>query len=434
MVDIAPFRALRPKSSNNGADISAFICPPYDVISPHQREAIEQKYPNNVVQIELPKGVDFEKFSNAARLLNTWKADGVVQEDRAPSFYLLETTFRIKDAFAPNKPLKRYGVLSALQLETPGKGAVHPHEKTLPKAKEERLNLITALQTDVSPIFGLFFDKKKQWRKWVAKVIKQKPLVKGQEGKDLSHRLWKVEAGALHKELRSMLRAKDLYIADGHHRYEVAWAYCQQRLKNAAGLPAEALAEAGFHRVMAYICPMEEPGLLMLPTHRLIKSPLTVNSWKSHLSALFSINPVKDMKTIIKELVAGNGRKIGWVYAGGMAILTPKPGMSVDRLLEERPKALRELDVILLHDVALGETIKPEMTKEREVIFTRDLDGMEVMVEKDPSWVGFVLASPGVASLARVAGANEVMPPKTTYFYPKVPTGFTMMSKEQSIQ
>lgn len=430
MVDIAPFRALRLKSEKKGADISSFICPPYDVISPHQREALETKYPHNVVQLELPKGMEGEKFRNAAQILNGLKSSATLQEDRVASFYVLETTFRIKDAFAPDKPMKRYGVLSALRLETPGKGAVHPHEKTLPKAKEERLNLITALQTDVSPIFGLFFDKKKAWNKWVKKVIKQKPLALGNEDKSLTHRLWKVESPLLQKELRALLKTKELYIADGHHRYEVAWAYSEQRLKE----NSSAELDAGWRRVMAYICPMEEPGLLMLPTHRLIKSKHTVEEWRAHLLTHFDMAPVTNMSAMIKELNGAKSRKIGWVFAGGKVMLTPRTDVSLDVILAGRPEALRALDVILLHDVALGETLKPDFLKEREIVFTRDLAGMESLVEKDPSWVGFVLASPGVESLARVAGANEVMPPKTTYFYPKVPTGFTLMAKEQCIR
>ncbi len=429
MVDIAPFRALRPRTAKKGADISSFICPPYDVISPHQREAIEKKHPNNVVQIELPKGLEAEKFTNAAKILDQWKSNMLVQEDRIASYYVLETTFRIKDAFAPDKQLKRYGVLAALTLETPGKGAVRPHEKTLPMAKEERLNLITALRTDVSPIFGLFFDKKNQWRKWVSKIIKGQPLVKGQESKELTHRLWKVEPGPLHKELQAMLKSKELYIADGHHRYEVAWAYNEMRLK----AESSDNSNAGWRSVMTYICPMEEPGLLMLPTHRMIKSKHTVQEWRTHLEKYFDIHPVKDMKTLIKQLIDNKDRKIGWVCAGEISTLTVKQGQSVDRLLNSRPSALRELDVVLLHDVAFGEAVNPSFLNDREIVFTRDLDGMEALADKDPLWVGFVLSSPGVASLARVAGASEVMPPKTTYFYPKVPTGFTLMEVEQKI-
>ena len=429
MVDIAPFRALRLTSNKKEADISSFICPPYDVISPQQREAIERKHPENVVQLELPNGTPENKYRSAAEILKKFKEDLTLQEDRVASFYVLETTFRIKDSFAPDKQLKRYGVLSALRLEAPGKGAVHPHEKTLPKAKEERLNLITALKTDVSPIFGLFFDKKNAWNKWIKKVIKEKPISKGTEDKTLSHRLWKVESPALQKELRQLLKTKDLYIADGHHRYEVAWAYSEQRLKE----EPSADREVGWRRVMAYICPMEEPGLLMLPTHRLIKSNNSVQEWRSHLETIFDITPVANMPVLIKELIASKTRQIGWVFAGGKALLSPKKDVSLNVLLANRPEALRALDVVLLHDAALGEAIKPELLKDREIVFTRDLSAMVTTVDKDPSWVGFVLASPGVASLANVAGANEVMPPKTTYFYPKVPTGCTLMAKDQRI-
>ncbi|MCG3204515.1 MAG: hypothetical protein KCHDKBKB_01230 [Elusimicrobia bacterium] len=430
MVEIAPFRALRLKSEKKGADISSFICPPYDVISPQERDSIERKNPNNVVRLELPKGSESEKFKGAAALLHRWIAEGTLQEDRVPSLYLLETTFQIKDSFAPSKPLKRYGVLTSLQLETPGKGAIHPHEKTLPKAKEERLNLITALRTDVSPIFGLFFDKKKAWGKWVKKVIKEKPLVQGRESRSLFHRLWKVEAPVLQKELRSILKSKDLYIADGHHRYEVAWAYSEQRLteESSAGL------NEAWRYVMTYVCPMEEPGLLMLPTHRLVKSQHSLQDWRDHLSSMFDVRSVPNMKSLIQELIDSKSGKIGWVYAGGKAILTLKSGLSLDLILGTRPPALRALDVVLLHDAAMGEAVKPDFLKEREVVFTRDLAAMETLVNKDPAWVGFVLGSPGVESLAKVAEANEVMPPKTTYFYPKVPTGFTLMHKEQLIR
>lgn len=430
MVDIAPFRALRWSDRKKKSDISTFICPPYDVISPHQRQSFARKKDPNVVELELPLGNDQEKYGNASEILRRWKEEGWLQEDRSASYYLLETTFRIKDAFAPKSRLKRYGLLSALKLEAPGKGAVHPHEKTLPKAKEDRLNLITALQTNVSPVFGLFFDPKNQWKKWVSKVIKQKPLVKGMENKDLSHRLWKVDAGSLQKEIRQILSSKDLYIADGHHRYEVSWAYQEKRLQ----MTPSADLHAGWRRVMTYVCPMEEAGLLMLPTHRLVKSSRGTVEWIRHLETFFDITPAKNMAEIIEAVSGKNGRAIGWASADGLALLRLRADISIDRCLPNRPPALRELDVVLLHDLALGEAVKPDFLTEKEIIFTRDLKGLEILPKRDPSWVGFVLGSPGVASLARVAGANEVMPPKTTYFYPKVPTGFTLMPLEQKIQ
>jgi uncharacterized protein (DUF1015 family) len=429
MVDIAPFRALRP-TSKKGADISGFICPPYDVISPHQREAIEKKNPRNVVLLELPKGDESSKFANAGRILKKWRAQGLVQEDRVASHYLIETTFKIDDPFAPKQALKRYGVMTALRIEAPGKGAVHPHEKTLSKAKEERLNLITALDADISPIFGLFFDKQKKWRSFVNKVIKKSPLVSGKESKELSHRMWKIDAPALNKQLRAFLKTKDLYIADGHHRYEVSWAYREQRV----AADSNAVEEAGFRRVMTYVCPMEEPGLLMLPTHRLIRSVHTIQEWREHLSQYFKFEPVASMAALVKVLSAPSRRQIGWVHAEGIELLSIKPGVSVDQLMPERPAALRALDVVLLHDVAMGEGVNPDFLRDKEIIFTRDVDGMKTLAEKEPLWTGFVLGSPGVASLAKVAEAKQVMPPKTTYFYPKVPTGFTLMSLDQEIQ
>lgn len=432
MVDIAPFRALRfSDQKKDNRDISRFICPPYDVISAAERESLVKKSPANVVQLELPvaNGTS-DRYAAAAAHLRTWKAQGQLQEDRISSFYLLETTFKIKDPFAPSKSLKRYGVMTALRLETPGKGSVHPHEKTLPKAKEDRMNLITALQVNVSPVFGLFFDTGKKWKSWVAKASKQKPLVVGKEHKDLSHRVWKIDSPVLQKELRALMKTKDLYIADGHHRYEVSWAYRESRL----GSEPEAGMKAGWRRVMAYICPMEESGLLMLPTHRLIKTSHSLSDWKRHLQNVFEIRPAKNIAALVSALSKPRKeRTIGWVNSEGCSLLVLKKHLSVDRCLEHRPEAMRELDVVLLHDLAFGECANPAFTQNRELVYTRDMKEIQDRIKSDSSWSAFILGSPGVASLARVASANEVMPPKTTYFYPKVPTGFTLMPLEQEI-
>ena len=427
MVDIAPFRALRFATDKKKNDVTRNICPPYDVISPAERAAMGKRFPKNVIHIELPAGEGDDKYTNAARVLEDWRAEGVLKDDEEAAFYLLETVYKISDAFAPKTKLKRYGVLTGLKLETPGKGRVRPHEKTLPKAKEDRLKLVTALQTTVSPIFGLFFDKAKKWQGWVSKATKQKPLIVGKEHANLSHRLWRIDDKKLQTELRKLLSAKDLYIADGHHRYEISWAHAENRLQKEPHAPMT----AGWRRVMAYVCPMEEKGLLMLPTHRVIKSNRRLSEWREHLANVFDIKPVKNMNAILDVLRKKTG-VIGFATKEGKFLLTIRKGVSIDRVLQHRPKALRALDVVVLHDLAMGEASNEGFLAEKEIVFTRDIRDIEKRT-KDDSTVAFLLASPGVASLARVAEAGEVMPPKTTYFYPKVPTGFTMMSLEQTI-
>jgi len=431
MVEIAPFRGLRFTSDKKYSDISKYICPPYDVISKEERAQLIKRSQRNIVQLELPSGEGNDKYSQARTILESWTDQNWLQLDRYSSFYLLETTYRIDDAFAPKKKLKRYGVLVSLRLETPGKGAVKPHEKTFPKAKEDRLNLIRKVQTTISPIFGLFFDKKKEWPKWISKVIKKKPLVHGREKKDLEHRMWKVEDPALQVRLRTLLKKKELYIADGHHRYEVSWAYKEERLK---GNPS-ANPRNGWHSMMTYICPIEEAGLLMLPTHRLVKSSKSLQDWQKHLELLFKIEPVKNKKTMVHLLAhpKKGQRVMGWVNQKGIFKLTLKPSLSIDRCLSHRPKALRDLDVTVLHDLALGETSGTNFLGKSQLEFTRDLNKIEKRSKNDPSWVGFLLGSPGVEGMAKVAAAGEVMPPKTTYFYPKVPTGITLMPLDQRI-
>lgn len=422
MVDILPFRALRRSAGQKYSDISDFICPPYDVISPDERAGIVKKSPLNVVQLELPEGEGEAKYENAAHLMRDWKSQEILHRDRVSAFYVLETTFKISDPFAPKTPLKRYGVLAALRLEVPGRGQVRPHEKTLPKAREDRLHLLKAVQTNVSPIFGLFFDQKKEWPKWLKDVTKEKPLIVGKEKKDLSHRLWKVDDASLQKRLASLLGQKQLFIADGHHRYEVAWAYKELRLADAPANMSE-----GWNYVMTYICPMEEKGLLMLPTHRLVRSSWTEEEWLKHLRTFFDVKPVKNIAAIVAALASSKraDRSMGFYTQKGAFLLNLKKDISIDRCLANRPPALCELDVVLLHDLVLGEG--------KEIIYSRNIKEIRTKVESDPAWVCFLLASPGVGSLARVSSAGEVMPPKTTYFYPKVPTGFTMMPLDQKI-
>jgi len=431
MVDIAPFKALRFATGKNSKDISKFICPPYDIISPRDKEKLKGKSKQNIVRVELPDGDGNGKYRNASRILEDWVGGGVLVQDRIPSFYLMETSYRIKDPFAPKNYQKRYGVMVALELETPGRGSVKPHEKTLPKAKEDRLNLLKAVRTNVSSIFGLFFDAQKKWGSWVGKAARKSALMKGSENKELSHQLWKIDDPLLLKDLRNLIKDQPLYIADGHHRYEVAWAYKEFRLENEPGAPLD----AGWRRVMTYICPMEEPGLLMLPTHRLVKSSLSLKEWREHLSSSFKIDKVSSLQNLIRILASPKKgeRSIGWVTKEGCYLLLLKPDVHLALCLPERHEALRDLDVVLLHDLVLGESGASEFLKEKEIIYTRDVGEIREKTKAGSAWVAFLLSSPGVAAMARVAESGNVMPPKTTYFYPKVPTGFTLLPLDRVI-
>lgn len=431
MVDIAPFCALRYALGSPSRALSDVIAPPYDVINADQRAALVRRSDKNIVQLELPAGDGVEKYPAAAALLAQWRDEGVLQQDRRASFYVLESSFRIEDPFAPKKKLTRYGVLAALRLETPGRGAVHPHERTLPKAKEDRLNLIRSVRTNVSPIFGLFFDRKREWRNWIAAAVRQKPLAVGRENDRLSHRMWKVDRPDLQRRLKLLLKAKDLYIADGHHRYEVACAYQEERLH---GEPSADLV-AGWRRVMTYICPMEEAGLLMLPTHRLVRSDKTHEEWRDHIEKFFHVSKEASLDKLVRRLASKKPteRVLGWMSSQGMFALTFKETPATMALLSPRAPALRALDVVLLHDLVFGESDGLAFLEKKELEYTRDIAAMKSRVRENPEIHGFLLGSAGVEALAHVAESGEVMPPKTTYFYPKVPTGFTMMPVNQKI-
>ena len=239
------------------------LCPPYDVIGEDERRELEARHPENVVRLELPRGADDARYTTAARLLASWTAEGILRADAREAFYLYEQQF----GYGGQRYTRR-GFFAAVRLEPFERRVVLPHEKTLSAPKEDRKRLLRATRTQISPVFGLYRDAGGAARAIIDEAAGGAPAVDATTADGVRHRLWVITAAPALDGLRTLLADKQILIADGHHRYETMLGLAPELrpLDVAAGAAASDYA-------MMFLARAEDPGLLVLPTHRMVKRP-----------------------------------------------------------------------------------------------------------------------------------------------------------------
>jgi uncharacterized protein (DUF1015 family) len=389
---VSPFRALRYDPARVG-DLAAVVAPPYDVISPAQQDALYDRSPYNVVRLILPRVA--ARAEAAAATLRAWRASGVLARDPRPALYFYSQEFSLKDGSRHC----RDGVLCRLGLEEFGTGVVRPHERTFPGPKADQLALLRATGAYLSPIFGLYARPHERLRDVAG--IDGAPLLEIVEDGGEVHRLWRVDDASAVARVGAALAPETIFIADGHHRYETALTYRAER------------GADGPRSILAVLSNMEEEGLLVLPTHRLLRVPLRLApaDFEARLRECFTVEP----------LTPGTPRP-----AGAIDVVLP------DRCLRLRareaaracvshlPASVRGLDVALLH----GAILEPVLgAGSRDLEFTHDDDEAVEAVASGRSTAAFLLNPPTVAAVRAVCLAGELMPEKSTYFYPKLASG-----------
>ena len=394
MAVVSAFRALRYDPAVVG-DLAPVVAPPYDVISPAQQDALYDCSPYNVVRLILPR--EAARAEAAAATLRAWVASGVLARDPEPALYFYSQEFSLKDGSRH----RRDGVLCRLGLEEFGTGVVRPHERTFPGPKADQLALLRATGAYLSPIFGLYARPGERLRDVAA--IAGAPLLEIVQdgGGGEVHRVWRVDDAPAIARVAATLAPETIFIADGHHRYETALAYRAER------------GADGPRSVLAFLSNMEEEGLLVLPTHRLLRVPLRLapRDFEERLRACFAVEP--------------------------LAPGAPRPDGAIDVVLPDRrlrlrareaaracvthlPASVRGLDVALLH----GAILEPMLgAGSRDLEFTHDDDEAVEAVASGRSTAAFLLNPPTVAAVRSVCLAGELMPEKSTYFYPKLASG-----------
>jgi uncharacterized protein (DUF1015 family) len=411
MAEIQPLRALHYDLAKTGG-LQDVVAPPYDVIDAGQRAALIAASPYNVVAIDLPQGDD--PYGDAARKLAEWRAEEIVVQDEEPALWALEQDYTGPDGEART----RRGFLARVRVEDYGAGRIRPHERTHPGPKEDRLRLTRVTRANLSPIFSLFSDPSgSAWGALAGNISGAEPWAQTADPGGTRNRLWRVGDEAAIETVASTLRGVELLIADGHHRYETARAY------------AEEIGGEGPHRfVLMCLVALEDPGLTVFPTHRLVRG-LQPDQHEALADALrrdFDIEPLDDTRALAPA--AGDQVRIGYIDAHFRKpyMLTLKDPAIADAPLAGRSEPYRRLDTAVLEALILKQALG--MTDEdidhlNGLGYARDFEQALELIESSEYDAAFFMAPTPVKRVQEVAASGESMPPKSTYFFPKVPTG-----------
>ena len=436
MPEIRPFRALRYRPETVG-DLSLVVSPPYDVISPKQQQELLARHPKNVVRLDLPPDEPgdqpHERYRRAARTLAAWRSDGTLHKDPRPSLYVYEQTYVV-----PGTSVERTqrGFFGRLRLEPFGEGSgVLPHERTLSGPKEDRYRLLRATGVNTSPVVGLYEDPSGRASEALEAVAATAPLSDFEDEYGVRHRFWVIpaEAGAdgLVETLIAAASAAPVTIADGHHRYETALRYRDERR-----MTRSCEEDPAFDYLLMLFLDAAQP-LTVLPTHRVVRG--LGDDGRALLdgaATLFSVEPA-DRDALLRAFAGdpragGRGRLGLWTRAGG-AILTARRE-AFEPYLPPGGSAMRALDVTLLGAALerLAGIDAPAVAAGERVRYTKSAVEALDWIDRaeDGADAALLLESTPVASIAEVAQEGDVMPQKSTYFYPKALTGLLINPHE----
>ncbi|MBA3328383.1 MAG: DUF1015 domain-containing protein [Solirubrobacterales bacterium] len=414
MARVQPLRALHYDPAVAGP-LQALAAPPYDVIDPGQRAELQSRSPHNAVAVDLPEdpqGAD--PYAHAAALLEAWRTEGAVIRDEEPAFWAL-----IQDYTAPDgRRLTRNGFFARVRVEDYGPGRIRPHERTHPGPKEDRLRLTRATQANLSPIFSLYSDPElRAWRA-LQPSTGGEPFGEVIDEDGTRHRLWRVtDPGAL-AAVQEALTDAELLIADGHHRYETARVY------------AEEMGGEGGHRyVLMCLVALQDEGLTVFPTHRLVsglKGTAKPEALAATLREHFDIEQIAAEDLVPED--GGAPLRMGYMdaFLKRPFRLTLKDQAIADAALEGMPEPYRRLDTAVLEALVLKGPLgltEDDISHLRGLGYARSFQEARELVESGSYDAGFYLRSTPVAQVREIAAAGVNMPPKSTYFFPKVLTG-----------
>jgi uncharacterized protein (DUF1015 family) len=410
VADIQPLRALRYDTSV-ARPLGDLIAPPYDVIDDAMRAELASRNEHNVVELDLP-----ESYEGAARTLADWREHGVLVEEDEPAMWVLRQDYTAPDGSAGT----RTGFFARVRVEDYGPGRIRPHERTHPGPREDRLKLTRATRANVSPIFSLFPDSSGGARETLGQVAGEEPLAEVADGEGTRNTLWRVTDPDRIAALQGALADAELLIADGHHRYETARAY------------ADEIGGEGDHRyVLMLLVALEDPGLLIFPTHRLL-SGLKDDAEKQiairdTARRDFEIEELSDTREL--EPPEGNDRvTFGYMdsFFKRPFRFTLKDQSIADAALAGMPEPYRHLDTAVLEALILEGPLgltEDDIAHLRGLGYSRtDDEALQLVLSGEYDAAFFLRATP-VQQVRDIAAAGVNMPPKSTYFFPKVPTG-----------
>jgi uncharacterized protein (DUF1015 family) len=418
-------------------DLSQVVAPPYDVISHADQERYYQQDPHNVVRLiagevrpsDTPQD---NKYTRAAAFFRDWLADGILRREAGPRLYVYSHQF--VDPLS-HESRSRLGIMGVVELEPFGRGVL-PHEQTHARAKADRLSLTRAVIANLSPVFALYDDPQSAVGAIIEPTLADPPRLSITSEDGDQHTIWSVEGDQRFAQLAEVFNVSTLYIADGHHRYETALNFRNyQRQQHPQASP-----DAAFNYVLMLLVDVRDPGLTILPTHRILHDLDRFNATEllGQLSARHRVVP-RDSRA---ALLAAMQEPTPMHRIGGV-IPSPSGGGQGGGYLTidiERPDAtdpVSRLDVSVLHEEILQRELgltPAELEQERYLSYSRDVGVVLQRVESGAAQAGFLLRAPAVRDVVEVARAGQVMPQKSTYFYPKPASGIVFNPLDATIR
>ncbi|MGQ9629750.1 MAG: DUF1015 domain-containing protein [bacterium] len=429
MAEIKAFRGVRYDPSK--VDLSKVVAPPYDVISEEDKEFFYNLSDHNVVRLIL--GREFEtdtgennRYTRAASFFRDWLERGILIVEERPSIYLYEQEFTLEGGM----PLRRRGFIALCRLEEFHEGGVFPHEETFPKPKEDRLNLLRACRANFSQVFSIYDDPDFRIERVLEREASRGYSLEVVDRDGIKNRLHAISDPSVISYISEHMRQRPIFIADGHHRYETALAF---RNEMRAQNPRNA-GDAPFDYTMMMFVAMQDPGLAIISTHRLVfgLSRERIDRMFKVLGAHFDTFPHSDVGAMIDYMrPRANWHIIGMCTGDGRFYTFSLRDEGILDVLGDRHRSprWRRLDVSILHTLILREGLglsEEDISSERNLMYTKDARFAARWVREREGRLAFLLNPTRVEDVKAIASNLERMPPKSTYFYPKLLSGLVM--------
>ncbi len=424
MAVIKPFRAVT-YNAEKAQGLGPLVAPPYDVISPQMQDKLYDKDPHNIIRlilgrIEASDNARNNRYTRARIFFESWLKEGFLRREPEEAIYIYTQNYN-----DGNKDVERVGFVALLKLASGKRNSALAHENTLKAPKEDRLNLLREVKANLSPIFVLYDDTPHKITRMLKKSSSNEEPFIDVEFDGTRHRVWALKDARLLRKMESAMKPKDIFIADGHHRYEVALKYCAEVRNKSSDKELRSNAEY----LMAYFVESDEEMLTVLPAHRLIKDigALKEEEIEERLQRFFLVEKAQDADSMMSRLAELKKYHAFGMYAGrgSFRVLRLKDPKASDSVIENNSKVWKELDVTILHLFILKHLLNIR-DDDDNIEFVKDANEAVGMVDSGKFEMAFFLNPTKVSQVKAIARLGEKMPRKATYFYPKPLSGLVI--------
>jgi len=417
LVDIRPFRAIR--YTEKAGDPQNLITLPYDKIDSALRRTYYNKSPYNYCRLILP--MEENKYEVAGQRIDQWTRESILAKDGQPAVFVSRQEFTLS-----GKTLVRLGLIAALRLYSYSEDMVFPHEITYFEPKVDRLNMLRKIQRDLEPVFLIYSDPENRTVEFFAEIAKKKPTTEVVDSYGVKHTVWKISDPQKLEFLRKEMEDKTLVITDGHHRYESAIVYRDERRRE-----TEWTKDSAFNFHMCYMVPVQDEGLVVLPTHRLLKGFKLSKSALAELSRFFAVSEIGSTVEVAEAYLEGHSRgHVICIYDGSKVYgLLLKDEKKVAEIIDAGcPKEACVLDVVILRDLIFKHVMKTgEMQMDKHIVYAGSTIEAFEKVKSGEAELAFLVNPINPKMVWQIARKRWRLPEKSTDFYPKPVSGLMMM-------